>query len=219
MNHRTARQLAALAAGDDLSPGDREALEAHLSGCPSCAAEARHLARSRRVVQQLSGELDSLGPPPAVAPRGPVPTRLHRRLMPIAALVGVALLGIWWGTGRWSDPDARSGRPEPVHTSPTLVRMRLAPGTAGVQWIVLGPLPPPRQVCSTRVQPLPPPAAAPVTPPAPRPPVLAAEPRPVARGEGARARAVVIPGGLRMQPAIQLTHGDDDSSWMVCEVP
>jgi hypothetical protein len=43
MDHRTFRELAAGAALDDLDPGERASLDAHVVSCPPCREEARHL--------------------------------------------------------------------------------------------------------------------------------------------------------------------------------
>ncbi len=43
MNHRHVLELAAGAALDDLDPEERDAMAAHLAGCPACRAGAREL--------------------------------------------------------------------------------------------------------------------------------------------------------------------------------
>jgi len=130
MPHVDPELMALLALGEQLeSAADR----AHLDGCPECAAELEHLARtaaiarttidegalpvpSRRVWHRISDDLslhEDLAPGAPVAAIGsPRPSERARWARPlVAAAAAVALLGGGVGVGAWLSSQTDEGIP------------------------------------------------------------------------------------------------------------
>jgi hypothetical protein len=210
MNHETARELAALAAGGDLDQAEAEALAEHLASCAACAAEAALLRRSVAVTWRLATMLEPVAPP---APRGSARSRSRALLLVAlpAALVAAVLAGV--GLVRWLRPPVEGPASPPVQ----LVRVVLTPGDGQVTRIPLGPLPRPRPVCTSTVLPDRP-AADPTPPPVEPPDWERLGPLTLAATDQVRARALLLASGRRFLPDLELVLEADRTSWLLREV-
>ena len=142
-----------------LDDAQREKLDAHLSGCPSCRANlTQQEFRQRQISIGLSGLLNTVAPSPdmgfaAIAPRLQSPGASVKLWPQMAALapLAVALLGLFFaGLGLWramGDGAFSLSRPiQPMGTLPTLAGFCLAlvsvqqfdhPFTLRPRWIVV----------------------------------------------------------------------------------
>ncbi|RMH15501.1 MAG: hypothetical protein D6696_20590, partial [Acidobacteria bacterium] len=112
------RDAIALAAGDDLPPGEARRLEEHLASCPACRAEAAELRASRAAFQAAAAPpLDEAVLAPVrravldeiARQQGrratllPFPRRVAGRWLAAAAVV-LAALGVAWLARRAGTP-------------------------------------------------------------------------------------------------------------------
>jgi hypothetical protein len=105
VNHDEAQTLWLLASEGTLEPGRREALDAHLDGCPECRAAIERLAAADRSLREW-GSARMPAPEPAPLP-API---VSRTWWPVALAAGLAGITIGLAGGFAA---GRQGGPEP----------------------------------------------------------------------------------------------------------